>query len=205
MAADSAGNDLEAVGIPVTGGVAFAPSGTKAPTPAEGKTADYKWTAGKKLGLLTEDGGPEWSLEKDGDDIEFWQEGYSIPSGLSKAECKIKLAQTDPVTMEFIRGTRYDDNSSMVVDAGGNSKTYCVLVEEFFKNGTIRRRWGSNVTVKEVAEDKSERGSVLGYEVTLAFSVHADHPTGQFREWLLPDGKPITAAPGVPGPSGSPS
>lgn len=194
MAADDAGNDLESVGIPVTGFVAFAPYGTALPTATEGKQtgSGYKWTGGKKLGLLTEDGGPEWSFEADGDAQGFWQEGYEIPSGQASVTCKIKLAQTDPNVMEFIRGSSYDENSHMLVDGAGNSKRYAVLIEEVFKNGTIRRRAGGAVTISEVAEDKSERGSVLGYEVTLKFATDKAHEGHHFAEWLLPLGKEIT-------------
>ena len=190
MAADAQGNDLKAVNIPVTGAIAFAPYGTKLPTPEEGGKKEYKLPADyKRLGLVTKDGGPEWKLEAEGDAQEFWQEGYSMPSGLASCELTFTLAQTDPVTVEFIRGIKLDKNGYFVVDAGGNPERYALYVEEIFKNSMIRRRAGANAQIKEVKESKSERGSVLGYEVTVKFGTDPQHEGGQFGEWnIFPDG-----------------
>ncbi len=96
MAADAFGNDVAAVGLPVTGFFGFAPISTTLPTPEEGGAADFALpVAFKKAGLLTEDGGFEWTEESDGDPIAFWQEGYSIPSGLANVNLVAKLAQYD--------------------------------------------------------------------------------------------------------------
>lgn len=187
MAVDSAGNDVSAVGIPVSGNIGFAPQGTAGPTPAQGAsralTLDPKF---KIPGLLTEDGGFEWTLEADGDPITFWQDGYSIPSGLANATLVLKLAQTDEIVRSIIRGETADANGYMTIDAGGTDARYSIFTEEIFKNGTIRRRWAPNVGIQSVKEDKNERGNVLGYEVTVKVDRSPLVNNRHFGEWLLP-------------------
>ncbi|MDI2019699.1 hypothetical protein [Paenarthrobacter nicotinovorans] len=187
MAADELGNDVEAVGVPVTGHIGFAPFGTTIPTPVAGKALDYELTVDFKIpGLLTEDGGFEWTMEADGDAITFWQEGYSIPSGLANVELKVKFAQTDETVRQIIRGKTADANGYMTIDGGGTSTRYVTFTEEVFKNGVIRRRVAANVGVKSVKEDKSERGKVLGYEVTFSISRAPELGNQHLGEWLIP-------------------
>lgn len=195
MAADEQGNDLGAVGIPLTGHVGIAPTTTPTPSSAEGASPTLTITGLRKLGLLTTDGGPDWTTEPAGDATEFWQDGYRIQSGLATCEQKIILAQTDPLVRELTSGRVPDENGMIDIDAGGHSTVYRVFTEEVFKNGVIRRRWGANVTVKTVKLAKSERGTVLGTEVTFTYSVHASTSNRHFREWLL---QPVaTVAPTV--------
>ena len=87
MSADDRGNDLGAVGIPIDGSLGFAPGGTLLPTKEEGSVRAFKlptplW---RKAGLFTEDGGFEFNLEADGDPTKFFQQGYTIPTGLATA------------------------------------------------------------------------------------------------------------------------
>jgi hypothetical protein len=187
MAADSFGNDVTAVGVPVTGHMGVAPAGTTLPTPLEGGADTYTLPVAFKLpGLLTEDGGFEWSMEADGDPIVFWQDGFSIPSGLANVELKVKYAQTDETVREIIRGKTADINGYMTIDGGGTSAKYVVFTEEIFKNGTIRRRVAGNASIASVSEDKSERGSVLGYEVTYKIDRAAALGNEHLGEWLIP-------------------
>lgn len=187
MAADELGNDVEAVGVPVTGHIGFAPFGTAVPTPVAGKALDYELPVDFKIpGLLAEDGGFEWTMEADGDAITFWQEGYSIPSGLANVELKVKFAQTDETVRQIIRGKAADANGYMTIDGGGTSTRYVTFTEEVFKNGVIRRRVAANVGVKSVKEDKSERGKVLGYEVTFSISRAPELGNQHLGEWLIP-------------------
>lgn len=193
MAADSLGNDIAAVGIPVSGNIGFAPEGTAGPTPVEGASRSLTLAAAFKIpGLLTEDGGFEWTLEADGDPVVFWQEGYSLPSGLANATLVLKLAQTDETVRGIIRGQTADANGYMTIDAGGTDKVYSVFTEEIFKNGVIRRRWAPKVNVQSVKEDKNERGNVLGYQVTLTIQRSPLVNNRHFGEWLLPA---VTSAP----------
>lgn len=187
MAADSFGNDVSAVGVPVTGHIGVAPFGTAVPTPIEGKDPEFLLPVAYKLpGLIAEDGGPEWSMEADGDPIEFWQEGFSLPSGLAKVELKNKFAQTDEIVRSIIRGKTADANGYMTIDGGGTSTKYVIFTEEIFKNGLIRRRVAANASVSAVKEDKSERGKVLSYEVTFKIDRSPDLENNHIGEWHIP-------------------
>jgi hypothetical protein len=186
MAADSFGTDVSAVGVPVTGHMGVAPFGTAIPTAVEGAADTYILPVAYKLpGLLTEDGGFEWSMEADGDPIEFWQEGFSIPSGLANVTLKVKYAQTDETVRGIIRGRTADVNGYITIDGGGTSERYVVFTEEIFKSGLIRRRVAANVGIESVAEDKSERGSVLGYEVTYSIARSPELGNDHIGEWLI--------------------
>lgn len=192
MVADTNGNDVTAVGVPVTGFLGYAPAGTTLPTPTEGGAAGFVLpTAFKKAGLLTEDGGFEWTLEPDGDPIKFWQDGYSIPSGLANAECVAKLAQYDEIVRHIAWGETPDDNGYITIDAGGHALEFVIFTEEIFKNGVIRRRVAV-VTVKTPKVDKSERGSVNGTEVTFVARRVPALQNKHLGEWLIP------AEPAVP-------
>lgn len=197
MAADEFGNDVQAVGIPVTGNIGFAPFATPIPSPAAGGARDFILpVAFKVAGLLTEDGGFEWTLEADGDATVFYQSGYSLPSGLANATVKVKFAQTDETVRGIIRGKTADVNGYMTIDAGGTDAKYVLFSEEIFKNGVIRRRVAANVGVKSVKEDKSEQGKVLGYEVEFKLERSLATENNHLGEWLIQTGGllSITAA-----------
>lgn len=199
MAEDAYGNDLTAVGLPVTGFVGLAyndldplavlPTATTGADPELTLTA-YNVTTmpsgWRKLGLLTTDGGPSWTLEPTGDAIEFWQDGYKIPSGLANCTLTIKLAETDPMIQELRAGAAPDVNGMIDVDAGGHARKYAVLVEEAFKNGVIRRRVGDMVTLLSLKEDRNERGTPLAYEAVFNFGSSPTFGNKHFREWLIP-------------------
>lgn len=186
MAADSFGNNVAAVGVPVTGHIGFAPLGTPVPTPVEGAAPDFILPEAFRMpGLLTEDGGFEWTLEADGDPITFWQDGFSIPSGLANVTLTVKFAQTDEIVRSIIRGKTADANGYMTIDGGGTDAKYVAFTEEIFKNGTIRRRAAASMGVQSVSEDKSERGSVLGYEVVFKIDRHAAFNNDHLGEWLI--------------------
>lgn len=205
MAADSLGRDVSAVGVPVTGHIGFAPFGTAVPTPSAGSSPDLVLPVAFKLpGLLTEDGGFEWTMEADGDAIVFWQEGFSLPSGLANVELKVKFAQTDELVRSIIRGKEADENGYMTIDGGGTSTKYVTFTEEIFKNGDIRRRAAANVGVKSVKEDKSERGKVLGYEVTFTIDRSAALENNHIGEWLIKAAASVTTIPTITAVEGSP-
>jgi hypothetical protein len=168
MPADSQGNNIAAVGVPITGFLGYAPKGTTLPTPAEGGAVDFVLPAAfKKLGLIKEDGGFEWTLEADGDPIKFFQSGYSIPSGLANATLATTLAQYDALVREVAWGKVADENGYITIDAGGHSKEFVIFSEEIFKSGAIRRRVAeASVTTAKV--DKAENGSVNGTALTFA-------------------------------------
>lgn len=185
MTADTFGNDIAAVGVPITGFLGFAPKGTTFPTPLEGKSPTFTLpVAFKKAGLLTTDGGFEWNLEADGDPIEFYQEGYSIPSGLANAELTAKLAQYDANVRQLAWGKTADANGFITIDAGGHGTEFVVFTEEIFKNGVIRRRV-AEVGVTSAKLDKSERGTVNGTELVLSAHRHASLGNNHIGEWLI--------------------
>ena len=205
MAADTLGRDVSAVGVPVTGHIGIAPFGTAIPTSLQGGSDTYTLPLDYQLpGLLTEDGGFEWAMEADGDPITFWQEGFSIPSGLANVTLKVKFAQTDEIVRGIIRGRTADSNGFITIDGGGTDAKYVIFTEEVFKNGTIRRRVAANAGVESVAEDKSERGNVLGYEVTFKIDRSPELANDHIGEWLIPAVAAATAAPTITSVVGDP-
>lgn len=204
MTADSLGNDVSAVAVPVTGHIGLAPKGTAGPSPVEGASTSLTLDPAFKVpGLLSEDGGFEWTTEADGDPIVFWQEGYSLPTGLANVTLVLKLAQTDALVRSLIRGKEADENGYMTIDGGGTDKRYSLFTEEIFKSGAIRRRWAPNAGIQSVKEDKSERGTPIAYEVTFKIDRAPETENNHFGEWLIPAGSP--SAPTISGatPSGA--
>lgn len=188
MTADSSGNNILAVGVPVTGFIGIAPYGTTIPTPAEGASESLVLDpAFKKLGLLKTDGGPQFAYAADGDPIEFWQQGYSIPTGLANVTLAVSIAEAlNTNVRQLIAGTTVDPNGYLEYDGGGHATKYVVFTEEIFKNGAIRRRVCPDVQVGGVTEDQSNRGQVNGQQ--LVFDINnSDAVNGKhFGEWVLP-------------------
>ena len=189
MVADLKGNDIAAVGVPVTGFIGYAPLGTSIPTPAEGADPDFVLPgAFKKLGLIKVDGGPKWSEAANGDALEFWQEGYSIPTGLADVSVAASLAETNENTRSFLTGKTADANGYLERDGGGNAKHYVIFTEEIFKNGLIRRRVAPDANISAVDENQSTRGEVLGYDTTLKINNSPLVGGGHYGEWyILPE------------------
>jgi hypothetical protein len=196
MAADDNGNDILAVGVPVTGSIGFAPYGTVIPTPVQGAADDLVLNeAFVKIGLLKEDGGPQFAWAADGDPIRFWQEGYSLPSGLANVTLAITAAEIlAEHVREIIAGIAPDANGYIEVDGGGHATQWVVFTEEIFKNGAIRRRVAPLVTLASSTEDRSERGGVMGNALLFNIGRHASVGMKHFGEWvLLPeDAAPVT-------------
>lgn len=195
MSTDAFGNDVAAVGIPVSGFFGYAPAVTTLPTPAEGGALDFTLPgAFKKAGLLTEDGGFEWTEEADGDPITFWQDGYSIPSGLANVTLVAKLAQYDSVVREVTYGKTADANGYITIDGGGHATRYVLFSEEIFKNGVIRRRVAADAGVSAAKRDKSTRGEVNGTELTFTVARSPLLNNEHIGEWLIP---PAASSPAV--------
>jgi hypothetical protein len=189
MVADLQGNDIGAVGVPVTGFIGYAPLGTAIPTPAQGADPDYTLpNTYKKLGLIKVDGGPQWSESANGDALEFWQSGYSIPTGLADVTVAAGLAQTDENTRSFLRGKTADGNGYMTIDGGGNALHYVIFTEEIFKNGFIRRRAAPDANISAMEENQSTRGEILGYDTTVKINNSDLVDGGHYGEWyILPE------------------
>lgn len=199
---DSLGNDISAVGIPVTGFLGFAPAGTAIPTPAEGASATLTLDpAFEKAGLLTEDGGFEWTLEPDGDRQKFFQDGYSIPSGLSDPTLVVKLAQYDRLARKIAWGKTPDANGFITIDAGGYLGDLVAFSEEMFRGGIIRRRV-ADVFVTKAKIDKSERGKVNGLELTFGLRRSSRLNNEHVGEWLIPPASTVAPTITAANPSG---
>lgn len=187
MTADAYGNDITAVAVPVTGNLGIAPKGTTLVTPTEGGASDFTIPAAfKKAGLVKDDGGPQWSWEPDGDPIQFWQDGYSIPSGKANVTLEASFAQTDDFVRSIVYGAEADANHYIIVDGGGSALEYVLFTEEVFKNGVIRRRQAAVASVQSVKEDQSKRGEVLGYDVVFEIKRSPLLANGHFGEWVIP-------------------
>jgi len=186
MVADSAGNDLSSVFVPVTGFLGFGPNATPVPMPSVLAAPEFELPVGvRKVGLIKQDGGFDWTGEPSGDAIEFWQDGYTLPSGQVEATLAVTLAQTDPVVRELVWGKVPDQYGVIDVELGSNPNTYWLYSEEVAKNLVIRRRIAPNCTVQTVKEDKSERGTVQGYAVTFRTNRSALINNGHFREAVI--------------------
>lgn len=184
MAADERGNDISQVFVPITGVAAIAPTGTKIPTPTEGKnrslTPDTKF---RRLGLRTTDGAPDWSTDEDGDALEFFESGYRIPNGKTQVTCTMTLAETSQLIGELRTGLKYDADGHLAVNEGGNATSYVLWTEEVAQSGTIRRRIARNAMITSVVSQRAERGEVLGHEVT--FSIGLDDQNAHYHEWII--------------------
>lgn len=188
MAADEQGNDIGAVGVPVTGSIGLAPYGTAIPSKEEGAADTLVLApAFKKLGLLKEDGGPQFAWAADGDPVTFWQEGYSIPSGLANVTLTLTAAEAlGALLRQIISGMVPDGNGYVEVDGGGVATRWVAFSEEIFANGAIRRRVAPHITLQSSTEDQSTRGEVMGNQ--LVFDIHRHQAVGNkhFGEWVLP-------------------
>jgi len=186
MAADAQGNDVGAVGVPITGAAGVAPvDEANVIEPAAGAIPEIVLPAAyRKLGLFKDDGGFNLTTEKSGDAIEFYQDGYSLPSGLANATVELGLAQTDNLVREVTRGRVADANGYIAVDAGGHATRYLLYTEEVFRNGFIVRRLGV-VSVDSVQEDQSTRGEVRGTNVTFKYERSPYFEMCHFGEWLV--------------------
>lgn len=193
MAADDNGNDILAVGVPVTGSIGFAPYGTAIPTPEQGADSDLTLNpAFVKIGLLKEDGGPQFAWAADGDPIRFWQDGYSVPSGLANVTLAITAAEALAARVRaMIAGITPDANGYVEIDGGGHATRWVAFSEEIFKNGAIRRRVAPLVTLASATEDRSTRGDVMGNALVFNIGRHPSVGNKHFGEWVLPPEEPV--------------
>lgn len=187
MSADEAGNDIGLIGIPVTGFLAWAPIGTAIPTKEAGAALDLSLApAFTKVGLIKQDGGFDWTGEASGDAIEFWQEGYSEPSGLANVSIATTLAEHKAKNQELLYGELPDQYGAADIEEASNGRRIVLFSHEVFKSGWIRRRAMPNTGVQTVKLDKSERGSVQGQATT--FKVDRSSVVGMrhYRQWIIP-------------------
>jgi hypothetical protein len=185
--ADSAGNDITQVGVAVTGAIAVAPFGTTLPTALELMDPEYTLAvAFEKIGLVKNGAGPQLAWGPTGDAIEFWQDGYEVPSGEADATLTVTAAEAlSPIVRKIIAGTAVVAGITDV-DAGGHATQYVVYTEEIFKNGAIRRRVNANANLRSTTEDQNNRGEVVGQQLVFGYKISALHGSKHFREAVIP-------------------
>lgn len=171
MAADEQGNDLGAVGVPITGMAAFSRlEAENVLTKAElGAKPLVLPPAYRKLGLYKVDGGPAPGRET-GDPILFFQVGYSL-AGDGTRTVVITLAEQNANVQELIEGSVPDENGVIEVSSALPDNRFILVVVTKYRGGLEKRQIGvASVTAVEL--DQQERGSVEGAAVTFTWAEH---------------------------------
>jgi len=182
MAADTQGNDLSAVGVPIGGLVAFAPYAT------EGVVADADMgatpltlpTGYLKLGLVKQDGAPQHAREA-GDAIEFWQKGY-IMAGEGTRTLQVNLAESNSAVLELVEGKEPNTDGVVYVDSNLPDARVLLFLATKFKSG-VEERYNGVAQVTAVEVDQDERGSVRGRSVTLTWQEDPLFNGAPFKMW----------------------
>lgn len=201
MSADSQGNDLDAVGVPITGIAAFAQLLEANVIPKEDLAASpLVLPAGfKRLGLYKQDGGPTAGRETE-DPIEFFQKGYML-AGEGSRTVQIGLAEQNPVVQSLIEGAEPDENGVIEVSASLPENRFILLVVTRYRNGKEKRQEGV-AWISAVEPDQQERGSVEGSNVTFTWQEHElfnDSPFWQFGPAVPGATPPTGVTAGAPG------
>ncbi|MEI3845209.1 MULTISPECIES: hypothetical protein [unclassified Microbacterium] len=191
MAADTAGNDLDAVGVPLTGLAAFAPAEVANVIPKLdlNKSPLTLPAAFKRLGLYKVDGGPAPSRES-GDAIEFFQKGYTLAGDGTRAVV-INLAEQNPAVQELTEGAEPDANGVIEVSSSIPSNRFILLVVTKYRGGKEKRQIGV-AAVTAVEPDQQTRGEVEGQAVTFTWQEDDLFNGAPFWQWVGVPG----AAPG---------
>lgn len=194
MVADAQGNDLQEVGIPITGRMAYAPyASANVILSEDGGSRDFAlltdYSAYQVVGLIKTDGGFEDASEL-GDKIEFFQQSYEL-AGDDTLTTKVGVAQNHPIVRELVRGIAPDANGMIIVRGASNDKLYLGFTEVVYKpvggasRGMIERRNGV-FRISEIERDTAERGSVRGWNITIKWVPDELFDGGHFAEWILP-------------------
>ncbi|MGW9345588.1 hypothetical protein ACWGR3_28965 [Streptomyces albidoflavus] len=191
MTADAAGNDLDAVGVPITGLAAFAPLLEANVIAKEdlGASPLVLPVAYKRLGLYKSDGGPAPARET-GDAIEFFQKGYLL-AGDGTRSVVIGLAEQNATVQALIEGAEPDTNGVIEVSSSLPDNRFILLVVTRYRNGTEKRQEGV-ASITAVEPDQQERGSVEGTNVTFTWQEDDLFNGAPFWQW----------GPAVPTPAG---
>ncbi len=206
MGADSQGNDLAAVGVPIGGLLAFAPydPDNVITDTNMGKTPLTLPEGYQLLGLVKQDGAPQHSREA-GDATEFWQKGYLL-AGEGTRTIQVNLAENNAAVIKLVEGKEADANGVIYVDSSLPDARVILFQATKFKNGREERYNGvAQVTAIEV--DQDERGSVRGRSVTLTWQEDPLFNGSPFKYWHgTPGVTPTSVTAGTPGsfgPSGA--
>lgn len=206
MAADAEGNDIGAVGVPITGFAAVQLTG--GPTfvdSADGAATPLALPSGyQKVGLFKVDGGPQDGGDA-GDAIEFFQQGYKL-AGDDTPTVQINLAQFDAMVRKLTTGQTPDANGMIKVQGLTPDHVFPLFLATKYKNGWSRRRNGM-ARISAVEVDQETRGEVNGRATTFEW-IFDETVGGFYREWLVPpgagspDAKTVWTVEVVGGPTG---
>jgi hypothetical protein len=168
MTADSQGNDLEAVAVPITGMAAFAPvaSANIIEKADLGASPLVLPVAAKRLGLYKVDGGPAPSRET-GDAIEFFQKGYTL-AGEGTRAVVINLAEHNAAVLALTEGAEPDANGVIEVSSSLPGNRVILYVVTRYRGGLEKRQVGV-ASVTAVEPDQQTRGEVEGIAVTFTW------------------------------------
>ncbi len=168
MTADDNGNDLDAVGVPITGLAAFAPALLANVLTKEvlGASPLVLPAAFKRLGLYKVDGGPAPSRDSE-DPIEFFQVGYT-KAGLGTRAVVIGLAEQNAAVLALTEGATPDANGVIEVSSSLPDNRF-ILVNVVRYRGGIEKRQIGVASITSVEYDQSERGAVEGANVTFTW------------------------------------
>lgn len=192
MTADAAGNDLESVGVPITGLAAVAPVDV-ANVIAKAdlsKSPLVLPVAAKRLGLFKQDGGPAETRDSS-DPLEFFQAGYLI-AGDGKRTVQIGVAEDNPIVLQVTEGAEPDVNGVIEVSSSLPDNRWILYVITKYRNGKEKRREGV-AAVTAVEPDQEERGTVNGKKLTFTWQEDDLFNGAPFWQWG-------PAAPTVAGP-----
>lgn len=209
MTADSQGNDLDAVGVPLTGLAAFAPvTLANVISKAElGASPLVLPAEAKRLGLYKVDGGPAPARET-GDAIEFFQKGYTL-AGEGTRSVVITLAEQNAAVIALTEGAEPDENGVIEVSSSLPGNRFILYVVTRYRGGLEKRQVGV-ASVTSVEPDQQTRGEVEGIAVTFTWQEDELFNGAPFWQWgpAIP-GSPVAAtgvtagAPGSFTPSGA--
>lgn len=182
MTADSQGNDLEAVAVPITGMAAFAPVALAnvIEKTALGASPLVLPVAAKRLGLYKVDGGPAPSRET-GDAIEFFQKGYTL-AGEGTRSVVINLAEHNAAVMSLTEGSEPDANGVIEVSSSLPGNRFILYVVTRYRGGLEKRQVGV-ASVTSVEPDQQTRGEVEGIAVTFTWQEDELFNGAPFWQW----------------------
>jgi hypothetical protein len=182
MTADTQGNDLDAVGVPITGVAAYAPVEQEnvIEKTALGASPLVLPVAAKKLGLYKVDGGPAPSRET-GDAIEFFQKGYTL-AGEGTRSVVINLAEQNPNVQALIEGAEPDANGVIEVSSSLPDNRFILYVVTRYRGGKEKRQVGV-ASVTAVEPDQQTRGEVEGAAVTFTWQEDPLFNNAPFWQW----------------------
>lgn len=182
MTADSQGNDLEAVAVPITGMAAFAPVAETnvIEKTALGASPLVLPVAAKRLGLYKVDGGPAPARET-GDAIEFFQKGYTL-AGEGTRSVVINLAEHNAAVLALTEGVEPDTDGVIEVSSSLPDNRFILYVVTRYRGGLEKRQVGV-ASVTSVEPDQQTRGEVEGIAVTFTWQEDPLFNGSPFWQW----------------------